>query len=453
MEQMAISWEPERRILTVAEITRAIRSLLDAEFSDVWVAGEISGVKRAASGHIYFTLKDEDAQIQCACWRGSARRLKFQPQNGIAVLARGHVDVYPPRGQYQLIVEVIEPQGYGALQLAFEQLKKKLASDGLLDEARKRPLPRYPQRIGIVTSPTGAAIRDLIQVLTRRFPGIRIRLYPAAVQGEGSVEAIVEGIERLGGSGWPDVLIVGRGGGSLEDLWSFNEEAVVRAIAACPVPVISAVGHETDFTIADFVADKRAPTPSAAAEIAVPERRELLERIATDRRKIGQALRYRLAQARARLHQRGIERAAGLLRRRIGLAQQRVDEARYRLREQIQTLFSERRWSLRELEERLRRRDLRLELAAARRRLERATASTTEHIRLRLSTERGRFEPLSGQLQQLSPLAVLERGYAIVRDTRGRVIKDAAEAPTGAGLRIRLHRGRLEADVTRAIED
>ena len=448
MQQISINWEPERRTYTVSELTLAIRSLLEGSFSDIWVAGEISGTKLAASGHYYFTLKDEESQLQCACFRQAARLLKVKPRDGLAVLARGRLDVYPPRGSYQLLVEAIEPQGYGALQLAFEQLKQKLAAEGLFDPRRKRPLPPFPKRIGIVTSPSGAAIRDLVHVLTRRFPGVHVRLYPARVQGEGSADEVVAGIDYLGGSGWPDVLIVGRGGGSLEDLWTFNEEAVARAIAACPVPVISAVGHETDFTIADFVADLRAPTPSAAAELAVPERGALLDRIEAAAGSLARNIRYRLAQARATLHERGIERPGAVVRRQIGRAFQRLDEADYRLRENIRAVVAGRAVRLRELSERLRRRDLRVQLGGLRGRLDKAETALAHHLRWRLAGRRSALEALAAQLRQLSPLRVLERGYAIVQDEGGRLITSAAQAPVGTRIGIRLSEGRLAAEVT-----
>src|SRR6201984_939396 len=256
-----------------------MRALLMEHFSDIWVAGEISGTRLPSSGHYYFTLKDEFAQIRCVCYKMTARYLKFKPQDGVAVLARGRIDLYDARGEVQLVVEAIEPQGYGALQLAFEQLKKKLEAEGLFDRARKRPLPALPERIGIVTSPTGAVIRDMLHILERRCPGRHIRLYPAQVQGEGAAEQVTAGIEYFSVSGWAEVVIVARGGGSLEDLWAFNEEGVARAIAGCAVPVISAVGHETDFTIADFVADLRAPTPSAAAEMVSATRQSVLDRL------------------------------------------------------------------------------------------------------------------------------------------------------------------------------
>src|ERR1700735_4172399 len=263
MEQLALAWGPLRKTFSVAELNARIRGLLADEFDDIWVSGEISGCKNATSGHCNFTLKDNDAQLRCVCFRQSLRYLKCKPQDGMAVLARGHIDVYEARGEYQLLVEAIEPQGHGALQFAFEQLKKKLAAEGLFDPARKRPIPALPRRIGIVTSPSGAVVRDITEILSRRFPGVHLRIYPALVQGEGSVEAVCRALAYFSNSGWPDVVIVARGGGSLEDLWTFNEEYVARAIAASTVPVISAVGHETDFTIAGFVAEMRAPPPPA----------------------------------------------------------------------------------------------------------------------------------------------------------------------------------------------
>src|SRR5580693_3672709 len=272
-----------------------MRALLSEHFTDIWISGEISGTRLPASGHYYFTLKDETAQLRCVCYKMTARYLKFKPRDGVAVLARGRVDLYDARGEIQLVVEAIEPQGHGALQLAFEQLKKKLALEGLFDAARKRPLPAMPERIGIVTSPTGAVIQDILNILRRRFAGRQVRIYPAQVQGEGAVEQVAAGIDYFSESGWAEVVIVARGGGSLEDLWTFNEEQVARAIAASAVPVISAVGHETDFTIADFVADLRAPTPSAAAEMVICTRQSLLDRLDAAGIKLRQAMRLHLA--------------------------------------------------------------------------------------------------------------------------------------------------------------
>ncbi len=448
MEQIAFRFEPSRRVFTVAELNAAIHGLLEREFADVWVTGEISGTRLAASGHYYFTLKEQDAQLRCACFRQTARYLKFKPQDGVAVIARGRIDVYEVRGEYQLLVETLEPQGRGALQLAFEQLKKKLAAEGLFDQARKRPIPAFPRRIGIVTSPSGAAIRDLLNILERRFPGLHIRLFPAQVQGDGAVEDVCRGIEHFGASGWADVVIVGRGGGSLEDLWTFNEEAVARAIAACPVPVISAVGHETDVTIADFVADLRAPTPSAAAELVVGTRQHVVDRIEAAEAKLRQSLRYRLADAVRKLHQRGIERATSLLSRRIGRALQRVDEVDYELRGHMRSLLLLARAHWGELDARLKALDLRLRFAHTRQRLEAADRTSVETVRASLTRARRRYEPLAAELNQLSPLRVLDRGYAIVQDDQGRILKDAAAAPPPSAIAVRLARGRLKARVT-----
>ena len=450
MDQISLNWEVPRRLFTVSELTAEIRELLGAEFEDIWVAGEISGAKQAASGHLYFVLKDKDAQLKCVCYKGTARLLRFKAQDGLAVVARGRIDVYETRGEYQLLVTNMEPQGYGALQLAFEQLKRKLEAEGLFAAGRKKPLPKYPRRIGVVTSRDGAAIRDIIHVLTRRFPGIQIRLYPALVQGEGSAEQVVEGIAYFGASKWADLIIVGRGGGSLEDLWTFNEEAVERAIAACPLPVISAVGHETDFTIADFVADLRAPTPSAAAEMATVTREELLDRIRGERQKLERILRYRLATVAAQVERLSIEGARGALGRRIGRYAQRVDDCGFRARERVRERLQSSRLRWLEAEERLRARDLRLPLAEARRRLERAASGGEEGMMRRLAALRARLEPVAAQLHALSPLQILERGYSIVQDASGVIVRTAAQAPPGTEIGIRLHKGRLDAAVLKS---
>lgn len=447
MEQLALAWEPRRRTYTVAELNARIRSLLETEFDDIWVAGEISGCKIAASGHAYFTLKDHEAQLRCVCFRSSLRYLKFKPQDGVAVLARGHLDLFEARGEYQLLVEALEPQGHGALQFAFEQLKKKLAAEGLFEAARKKPIPRLPQRIGIVSSPSGAVISDMTQILARRFPGLHIRLYPALVQGEGSIEAVCRAIEYFGRSTWADVVIVARGGGSLEDLWTFNEEAVARAIAACSVPVISAIGHETDFTISDFVADLRAPTPSAAAELVICTREQLLEQLGVSEHKLLQSARYKLAMAARRLHQQGVERATAVLHRGVGRKLQRVDELEYRLRDLINRQVAARKNRLEERTTHLRSLDLRLRFANARRKLEAAQASLAEFTRLKLTRAEGRLNPLLAHLTQLSPLKILDRGYAIVTSEAGGIVKDPAEAPLDSRVQIRLARGQIAAKV------
>ncbi len=448
MEQFALEFDltPQRRIYSVSELNAAIREVLDSEFRDVWVSGEISGLKLAPSGHYYFTLKEREAQVKCVAFRSAHRYWKFKPRDGLAVLARGRIDVYEARGEYQLLVETLEPQGIGALQLAFEQLKKKLAAEGLFAPDRKRPLPRFPRRIGIVTSPRGAVISDIVGILSRRFPGLHLRLYPALVQGEGSLEDVVRGIQFFSRSKWADVVIVARGGGSLEDLWTFNEEGVARAIAACSVPVISAVGHETDVTIADFVSDLRAPTPSAAAELVICTREELLDRIAAARAKSTQALRYRLAMLERRLRQQGIERALNLLQRRVGRGLQRVDEQEYRLRERMRASLEVRDRARRQLETRLKRFDIRPRLATGRHRLEAARHAYIQSVRLHLARRRGKLDQLTAKLSQLSPMRVLERGYAIVSNASG-ILKDASAAPPGTAIHVRLARGELDARV------
>ena len=445
MEQFFLEFElaPQRRIFSVTELTAAVRALLSGEFADIWVSGEISGMKLASSGHYYFTLKDRDAQLRAVAFRSAHRFWKFKPQDGLAVLARGRIDVFESRGEYQLQVELLEPQGLGALQLAFEQLKKKLAAEGLFATGRKRPLPRFPRRIGIVTSARGAAIADMVQILTTRLPGLHIRLFPALVQGEGSVEEVCRGIEYFSRTMWPDVVIVGRGGGSLEDLWTFNEEAVARAIAACAVPVVSAVGHETDVTIADFVADLRAPTPSAAAQMVVCTLQDLLERIDAGRAKLAQLLRYRFAMLERRLRQQGIERALGVLHRRVGRGMQRIDEQDYRMRERMRAALDAR-TRRRALEARLRRFDVRPRLAGDRRRMEAAHAAALQLVRARLARRRSALDQLAAKLSQLSPLRILERGYAIVSNQTG-IVTDAADAPDASEIHVRLARGALDA--------
>ena len=449
MEQYALPLLPQRRVYTVSELNAAIRGVLDQEFPDVWVAGEISGTKLATSGHYYFTLKERDSQVRCVCFRSTHRYLKFKPQDGVAVVARGRIDVFEARGEYQLLVEFLEPQGHGALQFAFEQLKKKLAAEGLFDAERKRPLPRFPRRIGIVTSPRGAVISDMLHILERRFPGLHVRLFPATVQGEGSIEDVCRGIEYFSRTSWAEVVIVARGGGSLEDLWTFNEEAVARAIAASKVPIVSAVGHETDVTIADFVADLRAPTPSAAAELVVRTRDEVLAGIETSSRHITQAVRYRLAMARRVIDQQGIQRALAVFHRAIGRRLQRVDEQEYRLRERMRVLVEARQRVYRALDGRVRYYDPRPRFARDHRRLETAQAAMEQRLRLDLARRSAKLQELSAKLSQLSPLRILERGYAIVTKAEGEIVTDSRDTPPGSAVHIRLAKGEVDATVTR----
>ncbi len=445
--QMKLTLEPQRRVFRVRDLNAAVQQIFEAEFRSIWVAGEISGCRLAPSGHHYFSLKDEESQIRCVLFKGSARFARFKPQDGLAVIARGNLEVYEARGEYQLIVDLLEPQGAGALQLAFELLKKKLAAEGLFDKSRKRPLPAMPRKIGIVTSPAGAVISDMLHVLERRFQGLHVRLFPAQVQGEGSVEQVTRGIRFFSESGWADVVIVARGGGSIEDLWTFNEEAVARAIAACKVPVISAVGHETDFTISDFVADHRAPTPSAAAEIVICTRESLLDQIAACRTKAVQAIRYRLLSCSRDLHQRGTERAATILHRALSRRAQRVDDLDYQLRNVHRRNFDQKRKRLADLTRRLEATDLRLRFAQNRHREELLRRRLLKGIEGALWKSRKREESLAGHLGQLSPLAVLARGYAIVENADKRILRASNETAEGEQLTIRLHRGELDAVV------
>src|SRR5579863_8450655 len=322
---------PQRRVWKVSELTECLAELLERAFRDIWIEGEVSNYRPAQSGHLYFTLKDSRSQIRCVCFRDQARTLKFRPEDGLHITVRGSLGVYELRGEYQVYVTHIEPVGLGALQLAFEQLKKKLQDEGLFDEARKKPLPVLPRCIGIVSSPTGAAIRDILRVLKRRFPNVHVQLYPVKVQGEGAAGEIVQALRYFNRAKTVDVLILARGGGSLEDLWAFNEEVVARAIFASEIAVISGVGHETDFTIADFVADVRASTPSAAAELVVQTRREFDKHIADLRETLAQLIRYRLLELSRRIHElsgrRGFRRPLDLLRQQ----RQRADELTSRL--------------------------------------------------------------------------------------------------------------------------
>ena len=440
-------------VYSVSTLTGEIQRLLTRNFDGIQVAGEISGWKVWTSGHAYFALKDAHAQIRCVLFRNTLRYLRIKPQEGMQVVIRGNVEVRSERGEYQLIVSGMEAQGQGRLYELFEQLKEKLRAEGLFDSERKRPLPIFPQRIGIVTSPQGAVIRDMLSVLRRRWPGLHIRLYPTAVQGTGSVEGIVAGLEHFSASEWAEVVIVGRGGGSIEDLWSFNDERVARAIVASRPPVISAVGHETDFTIADFAADLRAPTPSAAAEIVVLERNEVAARAARARQHSVRGMQLRLSEASRRLEQRGVERAARLLQLRINRLQQRTDESEIALKARIAAALGPRRQGLEQLRTRLLKQDLSVKLAQAGERRRVAARSLCESMQRRIVEARRRHEPLSARLQALSPLSVLERGYSIVQTADGHVVKRAEEAPAGTPIEIRLHRGRLAAEVQRSVPE
>ena len=446
--QLQLALEPERQVYGVSELTSAIQEVFEAEFGNIWVSGEISGCRLAASGHFYFSLKDATSQVKCAFFKNVARYAKFKPQDGLMVMARGSLEIYEARGEYQLIVEMLEPQGAGALQLAFEQLKQKLAAEGLFDASRKRPLPKLPGRIGLVTSPNGAVLRDMLHVLERRFRGLHIRLFPAQVQGEGSIEQICSGLAHFSADGWAHVVIVARGGGSLEDLWTFNEERVARAIAASAVPVISAIGHETDFTIADFVADHRAPTPSAAAEIVICTRESLLEQVDLCRMKIAQALRYQLALSARDLHQRIGERAVTLMMRVLARRSQWVDEADLQLRRLGEQRLEAAQKRHQDLSRRLHDCNLQLRFERSRHRMELLGEHLFRAWNGKVCNVQRRMEEARAYLQQLSPLAVLGRGYALVEGPKGQLLRSATEASVGEQLKIRLQAGEVDAMVS-----
>lgn len=394
------------RVLTVAQLTGQLKTVVESGFADVWVAGEISNFSRPQSGHCYFTLKDDAAQLRAVVWRGSASKLKFDLHDGLEVVCRGHLDVYLPRGSYQLVVEQIQPQGIGALELALRKLREKLAAEGLFDASRKRMLPTFPRRIGFVTSPTGAAIHDFLQVLNRRWRGVEVYIFPARVQGEGATKEIVEGI-RAANRMTPtlDVLVVGRGGGSLEDLWSFNEEAVVRAIAASRIPTVSAVGHEIDVTLADLAADVRALTPSEAAERVVPSAQDVAELMRSLHARLQHALKSRAASMRQRLE---------FLASRPALA--RPLDMLHNLSRQADELGG------------------RLHAAAE----------------LGLGDKRSRLALAAGKLEALSPLGVLARGYSVTLDAdTGKVITSAKHLRAGQRIESRFAEGSAVSTVER----
>jgi exodeoxyribonuclease VII large subunit len=441
-----------RRVLTVSELSQQLRQALEQRFPAVWIEGEISNFKPYASGHAYFTLKDQGAQIRAVLFRNRVRRVRFEPRDGLHVLAFGAIEVYAPRGEYQLVVELLEPRGYGALQLAYEQLKARLAAEGLFDAARKRPLPRFPRTIGIVTSPTGAAIRDILRVIGRRFGELHIVLAPARVQGEGAAEDIARGIADLNRLGDVDVIIVGRGGGSLEDLAAFNEEPVARAIVGSKAPVISAVGHEVDVTIADFVADLRAPTPSAAAELVVREKQLVLDTVGDLGARLERAMRRALERDRVHLGRLAGRRVLVDPLRPLRDWQRRLDDATRRLHRAVRSRLREASRRHEAATAGLRRGSPIARLAGQRRRHQELHRRLQGDIRQRLGHERQRLRAIAGRLHSLSPLGVLARGYSLTRLENGDVVRAARQAPTGTRVDVLLHEGRLTCRVDTSVD-
>ena len=447
MDQLQFNLQPERRVYTVTDLTFRIRDLLAKNFTDIIVQGEISNCRPATSGHIYFTLKDDRAQIRCVFFKQQQRGMKFRPEDGLKVSVRGTVSVYELRGEYQIYVESLEPLGRGALQLAFEQLKKRLEDEGLFDPSRKKPLPLLPSRIGLITSPTGAAVRDVVRILTRRFPNVHLTLYPVRVQGEGAAIQIIEALRYFDRKRAADVILLVRGGGSIEDLWSFNEESLARAIAELAIPVICGVGHETDFTIADFAADVRASTPSAAAELVVQTRREFDKHVADLRVALDNSIHQRLLELFRQVHElarrRGFRRPHDLLRQH----RQRADELTARLASGLRARLDHSRKRFGAAHLRISSFDFRVKMAALRLRLEKRSHDLGTCAERLLRTKRESLQRVTVQLQERSPLRVLERGYAIATDAAGNIVRDAAQVSLGDEVKLQLRRGRLTAEV------
>ncbi len=435
--------QPARAVYTVSQLNQTVRGLLESEFPLLWVEGEISNLAQPASGHMYFSLKDPQAQVRCAMFRGRNQLLRFRPQNGQHVLVRARISLYEARGEFQLIAEHMEDAGAGALQRAFEELKARLAAEGLFDEARKKSLPSFPQRLGVVTSATGAAIRDVLSVLRRRFPALPVLIYPVPVQGEGAAKAIADTLTLAAGRRDCDVLLLVRGGGSLEDLWSFNEEIVARAIVACDIPVICGVGHEVDVTIADFAADLRAPTPSAAAELISPDRNAWLEEFAWYRQRLTQLISDKTGRLQEKL-----DWLRQRLRRQHPLSL--LQQQSLRLDDLQQRLLGAWQYRLRDRESRLHHQLTRLlaaspehRLALGRQRLERSLKNLMRAMQLNLSNKKQQLALQSRTLQAVSPLHTLARGYAIASDEAGHTLTEADQVGVGDRIQLRLHRGRL----------
>jgi exodeoxyribonuclease VII large subunit len=442
---------PRARVLSVTDLTVSIRDHLESEFFSVWVEGELSNCKVWNTGHLYFTLKDDRSQIKGFMFKSQLRYLRFKPGDGLHVIARGRVSVYEPKGEYQLTCEHLEPKGLGALQLAYEQLKKRLQAEGLFDQARKRPLPALPRTIGIVTSLDGAAVRDMLKVLGRRYRNAHIVIRPTRVQGDGAALEIARAIRAVGRVAGVDVVIVGRGGGSIEDLWAFNEEAVARAIYDCPVPVISGVGHESDVTIADFVADRRAPTPSAAAEIVVASRNEFVERIDGLEGRLTSAVSLRVKALGRRTDALARRPALAGFPMRLALRGRDVADMSRRLEQQFRARLAGHARGLAGLHRRLEAFDLGRRLETLRTRLAGADGRLGPAARRRLDRARAHLRENAGRLESLSPLAVLGRGYAVAWNAdRTHALRRAADVHPGDRIRVTLGSGELECDVTKS---
>src|SRR5579862_6833590 len=447
-DQLGFTFRPlDRRIWTVRDLIAAVRTQLEREYTDTWVEGEISNFRAAESGHIYFTLKDAGAQIRVVMFRSSAKLLRFRPADGMQVVLRGRVTIYEDRGELQIMAEYLEPKGAGALLVAFEQLKAKLQAEGLFEADRKKPIPPMPRRIGIITSPQAAALRDILHILHRRHHAASVLIYPAQVQGESAPLEVTAGLRHFNKSHSVDVIIVARGGGSAEDLAAFNHEGLARTVASSQIPVISAVGHETDFTIIDFVADLRAATPSAAAELVIRSRQEIDEQSSTLERRLEKAIRYHLLIARQNLSELARHGAFARMMDLIHRRQQRVDDLVYRLTQSQRSVIENQRRRFEMLAGAVRHYDVRRVLAGMRKDLVAQSAALSSAVRNLLLERKVRLERMETALRTLSPLAILERGYALVFDASGKLLKDAAQVKTGDEISAQLSKGRVLATV------
>jgi exodeoxyribonuclease VII large subunit len=437
----------DRKIWVVRDLVAAVRTRVEREYSDIWVEGEISNFRAHDSGHLYFTLKDENSQIRAVMFRSQARLLRFRPEDGMHVVLRGRVTVFEGRGELQLSAEYLEPKGAGALQVAFEQLKAKLESEGLFDAARKKPVPPFPRCIGIVTSPQAAALRDILNILRRRHHSASVLIYPAQVQGETAAAEVSSGVKYFNRAKNVDVIIVARGGGSAEDLAAFNHEGLARVIAGSGIPIISAIGHETDFTIIDFVADLRAPTPSAAAELVIRSLQEIEEQADSLRLRLARAVRYRLLMAKQTLTEVAQHGAFARMMEGINQRQQRLDDLRFRLENSERRLIEKHRRKWEHVSAAIRHYDARRVLAGMRRDLASHTTAIASAMQTVLLRRRSRLDQLANQLRALSPVAILERGYALVFDSSGKLVKNSAQVEVGDEISARLAHGSLTAKV------
>jgi exodeoxyribonuclease VII large subunit len=449
-DQMGFNFRgPERRVWKVRDLVAAVRTHIEREYSDAWVEGEISNFRAPESGHLYFTLKDGNAQMRVVMFRSSARLLRFRPADGLQVIVRGRVTIYEDRGELQISAEYIEPKGAGSLQLAFEQLKSKLEAEGLFAAERKKPIPSLPARIGVVTSAQAAALRDILNIIERRHHSVNVLIFPAQVQGDVASHEVSAGVRYFNQQGDVDVIIIARGGGSAEDLAPFNNEGLARVVAASEIPVISAVGHETDFTIVDFVSDLRAPTPSAAAELVIRSRQEIEDQAAALHERLSRAMRYSLLMGRQALTELAQHGAFARMMEVIRQRQQKLDDLAHRMEVAERQLIVQlhRRWET--ISAAIRHYDVGLVLSGMRKELESHASALVAVTRNVLLQHRVRSERLQTALESLSPLAILDRGYALIFDADGKLLKDSSRVNVGDEISARLAHGLIQAAVTK----